>query len=364
MKRSTDAIEQDLLKQRDKTISAKDLLSSGSSLLNLACSGRAIGCFVKGKYYRFVGDSESGKTWLALSCLAEASINKNFDDYDLIYDNAEDGALMNIERFFGPKVVQRLRAPAYDKVTKEPRYSEQVEHFYYHVDDAIRRGKPFVYVLDSMDALDTKDDAKVFSKNKKASRKQDQDSAGSYGTSKAKINSSYLRRVLSGIRKTKSILIIIGQTRDNIGFGAQFNPDVVAGGRALKFYATLEIWSSVFKKLDKTVRGKKRKVGILSKVRIKKNRVTGRDRTITIPIYHSYGIDDIGSMISYLVAENHWDEKDGVIDATEFNQKVKMEKLIKHIESEGIEPDLRRLVENVWNEIEDACSLKRKARYS
>ena len=88
-----------LTKRKKEVLTAKDFLSTGSTLLNLACTGFPNRGFVKGRYYFIVGDSTSGKTWLSLTCLAEASINPNFKDYRFIYDNAEDGALMDITRF-------------------------------------------------------------------------------------------------------------------------------------------------------------------------------------------------------------------------------------------------------------------------
>ena len=143
----TKDIKKALLRKRKKEIlTAKDFLSTGSTLLNLACTGFPDRGFVKGRYYFIVGDSISGKTFLSLTCLAEASINPNFDKYRFIYDNAEDGALMDIEKFFGEKVYERMVAPSNN-------YSQSIEDFYYHVDDAIRLGQPFIYILDSMDAL-------------------------------------------------------------------------------------------------------------------------------------------------------------------------------------------------------------------
>jgi hypothetical protein len=82
-------------------------LSTGSTLLNLACSGKVSGGFIKGHYYHFVGDSSSGKTFLCLTCLAEAAINPHFDDYQLIHDDAENGSLFDFGKFFGPKMAGR-----------------------------------------------------------------------------------------------------------------------------------------------------------------------------------------------------------------------------------------------------------------
>ena len=95
-----DQIKAALLKprRRKRIMEAKDLLSTGSTTLNLACTGNVRGGFLKGHYYYMVGDSVSGKTWLVLSCLAEASINKHFARHRYIYDGCEYGALMAIKK--------------------------------------------------------------------------------------------------------------------------------------------------------------------------------------------------------------------------------------------------------------------------
>ena len=58
---------------------------------------------------------------------------------------------------------------------------------------------------------------------------------GSYGTEKAKINSERLRPVVNALRKNGSILILISQSRDRIGFGAKFDPKTRGGGNAPTF---------------------------------------------------------------------------------------------------------------------------------
>jgi RecA/RadA recombinase len=265
-----------MAKKRNKGVPRQDFLSSGSTLINMGATGTPHGCFAKGKYHFLVGDSASGKTWLSLTCLAEAAKNPEFDDYRFIYDNAEDGALMDMERFFGKAMVDRVEPPALDE-DGEPVYSATIEDLYDHMDDAIKDGRPFIYIVDSMDALSSEDEAAKFDQQKTARAKGTQ-AAGSYGDGKAKKNSANLRRVVSSISKTKSILVIINQTRDNIGFG--FEKKTRSGGHALRFYATLEMWSSKKKTLTRTVKGQKREIGILAVVQVKKNRFTGRLRTV------------------------------------------------------------------------------------
>lgn len=346
-----------------KTLKAKDFLSTGSTMLNLACTGKPKRGFAKGHYYFIVGDSISGKTFLSLTCLAEASINPHFDGYRFIYDNAEDGAMMDVKKFFGKQVYRRLEPPgrAFAQSGPEaPQYSETIEDFYFHLDDAFKKELPFIYILDSMDSVSSTAEKEKFQKTKRATQKG-KETTGSFGDGKAKINSANLRQFLSSLKRTGSILIIINQTRDNLGFG--FKKKTRSGGHALRFYATIEMWSSVESKIKKTVKGKKRELGTLCRIKVEKNRIQGKERTIYIPIYHSFGIDDIGSCVDYLIEENHWKIRSKDITAPEFDFEGSRFKLIKHIEEGELEKDLRELVGDVWNEIEKACEVKRKKRY-
>lgn len=349
----------ELLTSKKKNIK-KEYVSTGSTLLNLACSDNPFYGFLKGHYYFLVGDSASGKTFLSLTCLAEAARNGAFDDYTFIYDNAEDGALMDIARFFGSKVAQRLKPPAFDKDTDMPIFSSTIEEFYYNVDKALKKRAPFIYILDSMDALSSTDEIAKFEEQKEAYKKG-KEVSGSYGDGKAKKNSANLRRVVSAIKNSGSILIIINQTRDNLGFG--FEKKTRSGGHALRFYACLELWSSIKEKIKKTIDGKKRQLGIQCQIQIKKNRLTGKEHVISIPIYHSYGIDDIGSCVDFLVDEGHWDMEGNSIVATEFAITEKRHKLIEQIEHDGLEKDLQIIVGEVWSGIEEKSKLNRKARY-
>ncbi len=356
-----ETVKKSLKRKKSHVIPSRDLLSSSSTLLNLATSGRTVGCYAKGHYYWFVGDSQSGKTWLALAALAEASINPEFDEYRLIHDNSEHGALMSIKKYFGPKVAARLEPPNGDK--ENPEYSETLEQFYDYMDDAAKDGRPFIYILDSMDAIDAKEDQDTYEQNKKQRRKG-KEASGTYGTAKAKLNSTSLRRVTAALRKSKSILIIISQTRKNIGFGAQYNPDTVAGGKALMFYCTLKISTKVLEKIKRTVKGKKRAIGIQSKVRVEKNRIQGKDRTIAVPIYYSVGVDDIGSCIDYLIDEKHWKGTEERVNAPEFDYSGSKDGLVSKIEEEELERELKAIVSEVWNDIEKACEVKRKPKYT
>lgn len=342
-------------KKKESVFKEEDLLSTGSTLLNLALSGNPRGGIPKGKYVYLVGDTSSGKTALSLTMLAEATINEEFENYDLIHDDIEGGNLFNLRRLFGRKLAERIQKP------KKDGPSESLEEMYYNVDERLKSKKPFIYIVDSMDGLQSKADEEKFEEEKKA-HKSGKSTSGSYGTV-AKINSKQLKRLMTPLAKTKSILVIISQTRDQLGFS--FDPKTRSGGRALPFYASVEIWASVKQKIKKKVKGKDYPIGTITRIRIKKNRITGKDRTIDIPIYYSTGFDDIGSCIDFLLENSHWKTVGRSIVAHELNFKGPREKLIRVIEEAPLNyRKLQNVVAKVWNEIEDELSVKRKNRYA
>lgn len=356
-----------------EVLDRRNLLSSGSTLLNLALTGNPFGGFLKGYYYFMVGDSASGKTIQAMTVYAEASINRHFKGYRFIYDNIEHGMLMDTDSLFSMEMTDRIEPPSRDK-TKKPRFSRTLDEFYYHVDDAANAGVPFIYILDSMDALNPEADEKKFDQLKKAHEKsrrkedgedsgdeKEEKTTGSYGMAKAKLNSVNLRKVQRRIHETGSILIILSQTRDNVG--AQYGGKTRGGGHALRFYATCEFWTSIVETLKKSVRGKARKVGVRVKYSMKKNRHTGKLYDVESDIYPSYGIDDIGACIDYLLEEKWWTKEKESIKATEFGLTAGREALIRTIETNGQTNELRAIVGQCWKEIDDACSLKRRKKY-
>lgn len=348
--------------EQPKSIPTNDLLSTGSTLLNIACSGNPRGAIPKGKYALLVGASAAGKTFQSMTLFAEACKNSGFDEYTFVYDNVEDGMLMDVAMLFGKETELRVKAPEYDN-EGEPVYSSTIEEFYYHVDDFVKVGKPFIYVLDSMDGLSSEAEEEHFEKSKKASRKG-KDGPGSYGDGKAKKNSSHLRKLMKGLRSTGSILVIICQERDVLNAGPFQDNRTRSGGRALRFYATLEMWLSQAGQIKTSakIRGKKRLLGNKVLVKLKKNRVTGKLPHVMFPIYPTYGIDDIQSCIDYLIDEKHWKKKSQKIAAGEFGL-VGRKQLIRECEN-GKMKLLRKEVLECWRAVEEESKvLERKPRY-
>ena len=361
-----------------ETLSRRNGLSSGSTLLNLALTGSPHFAFIKGHYYFIVGDSASGKTVQTLTMFAEAAASPRFRDYAFIYDNPEERMLFDTDGLFGMAVSDRVRPPSHT-AAGAGRNSKTLEEFYYHLDDLGKAGRPFIYVLDSIDALNPEADEKKFDQQKKAHDKarrkeegedtrgegkdEDEKVAGSYGMARAKLNSSNLRHTMRLLADTGSLLFVISQTRINVGGYGKTR----GGGEALRFYATCEFWSSIVEVLKKTVRDKARQVGVRVKFQVRKNSHTGKLFSIENDIYPSYGIDDIGGCVDYLLEEGFWSkQKESIIATLDGMDGVtaSRERLVRWLEEDAGRLDaLRALVGRAWAEIDEACSLKRKRRY-
>lgn len=353
----------------------ENLLSTGNTMLNLSCSDLPDGGLLGGKYYLFVGQSGSGKTWVSYSLFAESGLHPKFKNHKLIFDDVEGGANMDVASYFGKKTAKRVGPPepgrTVGKKKKTPQdCSKTIEQFYdsldRHLEEAEEAGTGIIYILDSMDSLTT-DAAIKKEKEDKNARKAGKEASGSYGDGKAKKNAQGLNSIAKRLEKTNSILVIICQ--EKVDITSAFKAKTFSGGAALTFYATLQIWFQVRKKIEVTIEGKKRDLGTLTFVKIEKNRLTGkRHREILFPIYYNFGIDDIGAQVTWLVDEGRWtggETEMKKINADEFDVAYSKETLIRHIQDNNLEGDLRGIVFKKWKKIQKAIENKvvRKPRY-
>lgn len=340
----------------------QDLIPMGSTLLNLAMSGKKEGGARVGRMINIIGASHGGKTMVALSALAEACYNPNFRDYQKIYDDAEEANDFDMEYMFGSKAYANIKAPRYDD-DGVPDNSDTVEKFHSNIRNKIKAGTPFIYVQDSIDALDTVDDQKK-TEDKLEAMEKGKDVSGSYGMAKAKGMKSILRDITSQLKKTKSALFLISQIIDNVD-PMSFKKQTRAGGHALKFFATHEMWlrpkGKITKGTDKTV------IGTRVVVEITKNKLTGKARDVEFDIYYDYGIDDIGSCIDYLIEQKRW--SGGGNSKIDFGEDFPFDnctkpKLVSLIEEDDSHYEhLKCLVEEEWNKFEDSLKLGRKRKY-
>lgn len=324
------------------------LIPTGSTLLNLALSDKKEGGYVPGSVINIVGDSSAGKTFLLWTMFAEVVRHAEFKDYRLIYDEPESAFYMQAEKLFG---IPHSRIEMDIK-------SETIQDWFKNVVTTIRSKTPFIYGIDSLDALSSIEEKKRIDT---LLAKGEQE--GSYKTEKARIIGELLRNIVEALEKTKSLVPIISQTRDNIGvtFGEK---KTRSGGRALRFYSTHEFWLSV----EGHIARQKREVGVNVIVKVKKNKLTGKLRQVTFPIYFDYGVDDIGSCIDFLLEEKVWTLQGNKIVIAgadkDLFKDTRRDLLIKHIEENNLEDKLRELTEQTWHGVEDSIKTGRKPRYS
>jgi len=308
------------------------MLSTGSTLLNLRLSGRYDGGLMPGKMMLIVGDSSAGKTFQALTMLAEAAHNPNFKDYELYYDDAENADEFDKNKLFGKQYAKRVQSPYPDKCG-----SETLEEFYYTLDSLLDKGKPIIYVMDSMDSVPSIDEeakfdeAKAFEKGNKPK--------GSYGDGKAKVNSQNLRKMMSRLEST--------------GIGNTYVPKTRSGGNALKFYASYEVWMAPGAAIKTMVNKIDRPVGKTTKIKITKNKATGMVGEVEYPLYYHFGIDDAASMVDFLLAEGKWKSAGAYVDTDGFFDKKMFKKdVIDEVYKKCLLSKLGAECQKVWEGVE------------
>jgi recA bacterial DNA recombination protein len=334
----------------------EDFVSWGDTRLNLACTGRSKCGIKKGSYVLSVGDSDTGKTMLGLTMLTEAANNPNFDDYDLHYNGPEGGAGMDFEQCFGKK--------ADNRISRETT-STTVEHFWSWM-DKLMKGPPFMVVLDSMDALDCEADIKKRAEQESAKAKGKKTS-GSYGVEKARINSQRLRVIIPKLNAHGSVLDLIAQTRDAIGY--TYQEKTRSGGKGMKFYADLEFWlmlkGKIYKDLGSKYGGKKIDIGARSIAKVKRSRYTGKRREAEVIIYSDVGVDNVGGSVEYLMEWRHWGKTKGRVNAPEFQFDGSPAELIRYIDSKPERKiKLRKIVTSVWKQVESLVKVVRNKEYT
>jgi RecA/RadA recombinase len=353
-------------------------ISTGLTLLNLLLSGDRLGGFDLGTVGLVVGDSKTGKSWVLMEMLAHAARNPKFKDFSLIYDDVESGIGYSIGEMFGKAAGSRIRLPYQGKKLAP---SKTCQDFYFAAIAEMREA-PTIYILDSHDALtdQTSQDAVEETLTKRAAGK-DSEEKGTYGTGKAKANSKYMPELVDAAATTGSLVIMICQTRDNIGFDAMFNPKTRSGGKALRFYNSQEVWFSNGPAIKKKARGQDHKVGHELIVKAAKNRTTGMESQIVIPILTGYGADEIGSQLDWLklygFLETESEKSDDEYEPPKKKKsasKLKLPKqvgglegtrsaLIAEIEELGAEEQLSKFTAQCWKELANELKPARKSRW-
>ena len=192
------------LKERE---TYKDVIPCTSYSFNLA-SG--IGGVAKGKIYEIFADPSSGKSTLSYDIIANCQ--KKFNEPCLIIEKEDS---------YGTKYGERLGVDNENLVLITPETQQQM---YEMLLESIKANIFGVIVIDSLTSF---------------APKERFDGSAVMGI-EARVNSHFMRLVISELQKTNTTLIILQQVRQSLG-GAYGDPTTVSGGKAVSFYAHVRI---------------------------------------------------------------------------------------------------------------------------
>ena len=186
-----------------------EAISTGSLGLDIALG---VGGLPKGRIVEIYGPESSGKTTLALHCIAECQ------------KTGGRAAFIDVEHALDAEYAEKLGVNNADLLVAQPNAGEEALEI---VDTLVCSGAVDIIVVDSVAALVPKAELE-----------------GGMGDQhmglQARLMSQALRKLTAHVNKTKCIIIFINQIRMKIGvsFGL---PEVTTGGNALKFYSSVRL---------------------------------------------------------------------------------------------------------------------------